>query len=116
MFTRKYFQDKPILFLNIAIILGVLINIISSYARIDTTKSVAIIRYEVAEGLAGFSRADTYELYSFAVASLIFALMAIFMSAKLYHQKRFMSVLLLSLTVIVLLFNFVVSNAIFNLQ
>ena len=116
MFTKKYFQDRPILFLNIAIVATALLNVIASVIRIDTSKSVAIVRYQAAELLTGYGRADTSELYSFAIASVFFAAVAIILSAKFFTQKRLMSVLLLSLTLIVLVMLFVVSNAIYNLR
>jgi sugar phosphate permease len=116
MFTKKYFQDRTILFLNIAIAAITLLNVIAAIIRIDTTKQVEIIRYQTTEQLAGYSRADAIDLYSFAVASLLFTVVAVFLSAKFFTQKRMMSVLLLSLTLIVLIFTFVVSNAIYNLR
>jgi hypothetical protein len=116
MFTKKYFQDRTILFLNIAIIALTLLNIIAGVIRIDTNKQVEIIRYQTSEQLAGYSRADAVDLYSFALASFLFAAVALFLSAKLFTQKRMLSVLLLSLTFIVLIFMFVVSNAIYNLR
>ena len=116
MFTKKYLQDRPILFLNITVVALLLLNIIASILRIDTSKSVSIIRYQVAAGQAGFYRAEPYELFGFAIAAVVFSVLAIFLSTKLYTQQRMMSLLLLSLTIIVLIFNFIVSNAIFNLQ
>ena len=116
MFTKKYFQDRPILFLNISLVALTLLTVIAAVIRVDTGKSVAIIRYQVAKELAGYSRGDTIELYTFVLAAVAFTVIAIFLSAKLYHQKRMMSVLLLALTLVVLVFNFVVSNAIYNLR
>lgn len=116
MFTKKYFQDRPILFLNIAIVATTLLNVIVAVIRIDTSKSIAIIRYQATEALEGYSRTDVTDLYSFAVASVLFATVAIFLSTKFFTQKRMLSVVLLSLTLVVLVFTFVVSNAIYNLR
>lgn len=117
MFTKKYLQDRPILFLNLFIASLTVLTIISSFIIVDTSKQFAIIRYRLAEGLDGFDKTDSpIELYSFAVAAVLFAGVAIFLSTKLYRQKRFMSLMLLSLTSIVLIFNFVVSLAVFSLQ
>lgn len=116
MFTKKYFQDRSILFLNIAIVAVTLLNVIAAVIRIDTGKPVAIIRYQSSELLTGYSRADTTDLYSFAVASVLFAAVAIFLSAKFFTMKRMMSVLLLALTLVVLVFAFIVSNAVYNLR
>lgn len=116
MFTKKYFQDRPILFLNLIVVLGALINIISTVLRIDSSQKIVILRYQVAMGLAGFQRAEVMQLYSFAVAALLMSVVAIFISARLYHQRRALSILVLSLTIVALFFNLVVSDAILKLQ
>jgi len=116
MFTKKYFQDRTILFLNLAIILGAVINIVATVLRVNTSQAVAIIRYQVSLGLAGFQRADIIQLYSFALMALVIAITAVLISAKIYHRRRILSVLILSLSLIALFFNLIVSGAILNLQ
>lgn len=116
MFTKKYFQDRPILFLNLVVILGALINIITVSLRIDTSRTAAIIRYQSELGLGGFPKGSNTELFSFAIIAVVIAAVAIFMSARLYHQRRTLSLLILSLSVVALLFNLIVSGSILNLQ
>lgn len=117
MFTKKYFQDRPILFLNLFIVSMTGLTFVSSFMNIDTSKQFALIEYRLADGTDGFERAESpLELYTFLIAAIIFAAVAIFVSARLYRQKRFMSLMLLALTCIVLVFNFVVSWAVFGLQ
>lgn len=116
MFTKKYFQDRPILFLNLVVVLGALINIIAILLRIDTSRTISIFRYQAALGLGGYPQGSVTELYSFAVFAALIALVAVFLSARLYRQKRALSILLLWLTIIALLFNLIVSGAILNLQ
>lgn len=116
MFTKKYLQDRPILFLNVFVVAITLLNLVSGLLRIDTGKNLAIVRYKVAEGLDGYERADPYYLYNFIIVALVLAGVGILLSTKLYKQKRFMSIMLLSLTAVVLVFNFIVSTAIYNLQ
>ena len=116
MFTKKYFQDRPILFLNLIVILGSIINVIAVVLRINTSQSIAIIRYQVALGLAGFQRASVSQLYSFAAAAILMAIVAVILSARLYKLRRNLSLLILWLTIIALLFNLIVSGAILNLQ
>jgi hypothetical protein len=116
MFTKKYFQDRPILFLNLVVVLGAVMNVIAVLIRVDTSQSSAVIRYQAELGLSGFPLGSSSELYSFALAAVLMAFVAIFMSAKLYSVRRSLSLTLLSLTLIALLFNLVVSGAILNLQ
>lgn len=116
MFTKKYFQDRPILFLNLLIIFGALINVIAVALRINTSQPVTIIRYQVNLGLAGFERASNYQLYGFVALAILISLVAIFLSARLYTIRRSLSILLLVLTIVALVFNLIVSGAILNLQ
>lgn len=116
MFSKKYFQDRAILFLNLIIFLGALINIVATILRINTSQSVAIIRYQTSLGLAGFQRADVLQLYSFSVAALLIAALAILVSAKVYKRRRSLSLLVLTLAIVALFFNLLVSGAILNLQ
>lgn len=116
MFTKKYFQDRPVLFLNLIVVLGVFITVIATTLRIDTSKTVSIFRYQTSLGLAGFQHSGVSELYSFAIAAVVIAVVAIIVSARLYIQRRSLSLLILSLTIVALLFNLIVSGAILNLQ
>jgi hypothetical protein len=114
LFTKKYFQDRPVLFLNLIVVLGALINVISVVLRIDTSQTVAITRYQASLGL--FERGSTTELYSFAIAAVVIAVAAILLSARLYWLRRSLSLVVLLLAIITLLFNLIVSGAILNLQ
>lgn len=116
MFTKKYFQDRPILFLNLIVLFGAAINVIAIVLRINTSQSLVIVRYQLALGLAGFQRGSVSQLYTFAIAAMLFAAVGVVMGARLYFLKRYLSILILSLTVVILLFNLIVSASILNLQ
>ena len=116
MFSKKYFQDRPILFLNLVVVLGAIINSIAIALRIDSSQTVTIIRYQVALGLSGFQRGSVAQLYGFILLAVLISVFAILFSAKIYKQRRSLSILILSLTIVALLFNLIVSGAILNLQ
>lgn len=116
MFSKKYFQDRPILFLNLVVALGAFITVIATVLRINTSQPIVIIRYQVSLGLSGFQRANTVQLYSFAIAAVLIAISSIVISAKMYHKRRSLSIVVLCLSVVALLFNLIVSGAILNLQ
>jgi hypothetical protein len=116
MFTKKYLQDRPILFLNLVVILGAIINVIAVILRIDTSQTATTIRYRMSLGLAGYENASVSQLYGFALAAIIIAIVAVFVSARLYSQKRSLSLVVLCLTLVALIFNLIVSGAILNLQ
>lgn len=116
LFSKKYFQDRPILFLNLLVVLGALINVISVVLRIDTSQTVTTTRYQVALGLGGFERGSPNELYSFAIAAIVIAITAILLSARIYWLRRAVSLVILALAIVALFFNLIVSGAILNLQ
>ncbi len=116
MFTKKYFQDRTMLFLNFIVLLGAVVNVVATAIRIDTTQSVSIIRYQVSLGLAGFERASVSQLYGFVIMAVVVAITSILVSAKVYRRRRTLSILVLSLAVVALFFNLIISGAILNLQ
>ncbi len=116
MFNKKYFQDRPVLFLNLVVVLGGVINMIATALLIDTSRTAATVRYESTLGLGGFPKGTPLDLYSFAAVALLVTFVSIFMSARLYTQKRLLSILVLTLAIVALLFNLIVAQAILNLQ
>ncbi|MCA9350408.1 hypothetical protein KC874_01830 [Candidatus Saccharibacteria bacterium] len=116
MELKKYLQDRPILFLNLAAALLAVFNVLATLLRIDTTSSTTIVRYEVWKGLTGGVQASVYELYSFALMSLIIFIGGAFFAYRLSKMNRNYSVLTMFLVVIALIFNIIVSGAILNLQ
>jgi hypothetical protein len=113
LFSKKYFQDRPVLFLNLIVVLGALINIITVALRIDTSKTVTITRYQAA--FNSFDRGGVIEVYAFLFAAILIAATAIILSARLYWSQRSTSLVILMLAIIALLFNLIVSGAILNL-
>ena len=116
MFTKKYFQDRPVLFLNLVVILGAAINLIATVLLIDTSRTAATVRYESTLGLGGFPKGTPIDLYSFAAVTILVTFVSIFMSARLYTQIRLLSLVVLTLAIVALLFNLIVAQAILNLQ
>lgn len=114
LFSKKYFQDRPILFLNLLVVLGALTNILNTLF-IDTSQTVTTLRYRVATNEA-LDRGSPVELYSFALFAIIIAMTAILLSARVYWMRRAISIVILSLAIVALIFNFIVTIMIFTKQ
>ena len=114
LFSKKYFQDRPVLFLNLLVVLGALMNIITMLF-IDTSQTVITIRYDVATGVA-LDRGSPTELYSFALAAVVIAVTAILLSARVYWQRRAISLVVLSFAIVALFFNLIVSSMLLAIQ
>lgn len=115
LFTKKYFQDRAILLLNTIVVLLAVFSVLVVVFKIDTSQTVAILRYQAELGLAGYQRAAASELYSFAIAGVLFATTGVLLAARLYHIKRAFSLTCLWLSALVILLNIIVSFSILSL-
>jgi len=116
MSLHSYIHDKLTVFMNLVLILLGLFNIILVVLRIDTTQAAAVIRFNTSLGIAGFERADTSQLYQFALIPLIIVISQTLLAWKVHKMKRATSLLVLGLGIIALIFSIVVSTAILNLH
>lgn len=117
MELKKYLQDRPILFLNITVFFLAFFNILSTLLRVDSSRAAAIVRYMVwKQDSFGGIQGSVYELYSFAVLVLILTIGGFYFGYKLYRMNRNYGLITLTLVIICLIFNIIVSNAILNLQ
>lgn len=90
-------------------------NIILVLLQINTTKSVAIIRYN-AIVLPEFTRGDTRSLYVFAFAPLVFFIIHLVLAIKMYEKNTAISKIIMGLAYIILLFGIIVSSAVINVN
>ncbi|MBP7821204.1 hypothetical protein KA043_03855 [Candidatus Saccharibacteria bacterium] len=116
MQLKKYLQDRPIFFLNILIFFFAVFSTLSTLLRVDNSRAAAIIRYQVWQGQRGGIQGSPLELYGFAFFSIIMLFGGLFFAYKLYNLNRNYSLIVLSLTLVALVFNIVISGAILNLQ
>lgn len=90
-------------------------NIILVLLQINTTKSVAIIRYNSIV-LPEFTRGDTRTLYVFALAPVVFFIVHLVLAVKMYEKNSAISKILVGLAYIILLFGIIVSSAVINVN
>ncbi len=117
MELKKYLQDRPILFLNITIVLLAIYNVLSSIIKIDNSRATAIVAYLPSLGIIdGPQNGSPLQLYTFALASLIISLGGMFFAARMHSFKRDYSLLVLLITVVLLVFNIIVSESILSIN
>lgn len=116
MELKKYLQNRTILFLNLAVILLSLYNILATVIKIDISRTTAILRYQPSLGLSGFEKNSTWQLYSFTLMAVLIALFGLFFAGRLYRINKLYSILVLSLTIVLLFFNIIVSEAILSIH
>lgn len=112
---KTFLTDKILLLMTLISVMFVVFNIILVLLQINTTKSVAIIRYN-AIVLPEFTRGDTRSLYVFTFAPLIFFLTHLVLAVKMYEKNASISKIIIGLAYIVLLFTVIVSSAVINVN
>ena len=113
---KRLLHDKFVILLMLVCILLMLFSVFLVLLRVDTGQPIAIVRYKTSLGVAGFERGASTQLYSFVYMALISGVGGVVLARRIYRLRRTLAVTLLSLTVVVLIFNIIVSNALLNLQ
>lgn len=118
MSQKRFFHDQLILLLMLIMALLTIFNVLSVFLRIDTQQSIATVRYQMEEqgAIPTFFDGSPTALYNFAAAAIVFTILNTIIALRIYDKKRAYAVVVFGLTIIVLLFNIVVSGAILNLQ
>jgi hypothetical protein len=114
---KKYFHDHYVLlllsvngFLSVAGIIFVLLRLASSHGGGD------IIQYRPSLGINAYQTGSSLQLVSFTVfAALILALNSI-LSYKVYKIHRQLAITVLSLGILLLILNIIISNALLLLK
>jgi hypothetical protein len=90
-------------------------NVLLVILQVDTTQTVAIIRYNTIDNEV-FTRANVRSLYIFAAAPVVFYLVQTILAIRVFESKRRLAVLLLSLNIVILIFSIIVSSAIIGVN
>lgn len=112
---KAFLQDKVALLMTLVGSMFAVFNLILVLLQLNTTKTVAIIRYN-SIALPEFTRGDTKSLYVFALAPFVFLASHIIVSVKMYEKHKGVSIIIMGLSYIVLLFGIIVSSAVINVN
>lgn len=116
MSLKAYIHDKLAIFFNLVLILLGIFNVLLVALRVDTSRTTAIVRYNTTLGLAGFEKADSRELYLFALLPVIIVVVQSVLAWRVHSLKRGLTILVLGLGIVTVVFSIVVSSAILNLN
>lgn len=112
---KTLLTDKITLLMALVGLLLVSFNVILVLLQINTTKSVAIIRYNSIV-LPEFTRGGTNTLYVFALAPFVFYIVHLLLAVKMYEKSVSLAKIILGLSYIILLFGIIVSSAVINVN
>lgn len=112
---KIFLTDKVTLLMSLVGLMFVVFNLIVVLLQINTTKSVAIIRYNSIV-LPEFTRGDTNSLYVFALAPFVFFGVHFMLAVRMHEKNASLAKIILSLSYIILLFGIIVSSAVININ
>lgn len=112
---KTFLSDKATLLMSLVGALFVAFNVVLVLLQLNTSKTVAIIRYNSIVP-PEFTRGDTRSLYVFLIAPFIFYVAHFILAMKMHEKKRTVSIIIMGLCYVVLLFNIIVSSAVINVN
>ena len=82
--------------------------------KVDLNQPSTGLIYQTIQGAPRLEPKSPHQLYNLAVLAVLTTSLACHISYRLYHQDRYLSYLLLGLSLVVLVFNLFVANALLS--
>lgn len=114
---QKYFHDRVVLLLlSICTFLVILASLLV-LLRLDSGRNEGyIIQYRTNLGITAYKAGSVSELVSFALFLVIALVLGVVLSMRVYDVHRQFSVTILSMTLLLIVLAFIVSNALLVLR
>jgi hypothetical protein len=114
---KKFLHDRIVLLLITTISLVVVIGVSVVLLRFDASKNpTTTVAYRPSIVGSQYQSGKPIDIYSMAVYMIVTAAAGIFLSARIYAIRHYLSVFLLSSTVLLLILAIRVSWSLINLQ
>lgn len=113
----KYFHDRIVLLLiTLNVFITGLMSVLILYRLDGGSSDNFIVQYRSNLGLGGYEAGGVFEFIAFIIFALIILLSHIVLSMRIYDEKRQYSLAVLSLSLILVVFSLVVSNALLAIR
>jgi hypothetical protein len=116
LLPKNYIHDRLILLLLSVNAFAVLITILSIIMRIGSSSGSYIVQYRLTLGVNDFTRGSIGDILSFISFAVVVLAINFVLSARTYRIHRQLSVVILSVGALLLIFGFIVSNALLVLR
>jgi heme/copper-type cytochrome/quinol oxidase subunit 2 len=114
---KKFLHDRTVLLLITLISLVVVIGVSVVLLRFDASKNpTTTVAYRPSIVGSQYQSGKPIDIYSMAVYMLITAVLGVFLSARIYKIRHYLSIFLLSSTALLLILAIRVSWSLINLQ
>lgn len=115
--TKSYFRDHFVLFLlTVNSFLAILAAIIVFLRLSSARGSGFIVQYRSNLGVSAFKTGSVTEIVGFAIFALVILAINVFMSIKTYDIHRHLAIAILSLGMLLIALDIIISNALFVLH
>ncbi len=113
---KKYLRDRLILLLLSINAFVALMTVLFIGMRVGSSSGSYIVQYRLTLGVNDFTRGGVSDILSFIVFALGVLSINFILSARTYRIHRQLSVVILSVGALLLVFGFIVSNALLVLR
>ena len=114
---KNYLHDRLVLLLITIVSVVTVIGICVVLLRFDPSRNpIAIVGYRPNVSGTIYQPGKTIDIYSMAVYMIFTAAASIFLSAKTYQVRRFVSIFILAASIFLLILSTIVSNSLISIQ
>lgn len=114
---KKYLHDRLVLFLITLIAVLVVLGVSLVLLRFDISKNpTTVVAYRPNISGTIYQVGKPIDIYSMALFMVFSSAAAVFLSAKIYEIRRFVSVFVLASTAFLLILSTIVANSLISLQ
>lgn len=115
--NREYFHDRVILLflaINAFLVFAITASLLLRLGGESTAGYTKAYRSNL--GLDAFPSGNVLDILSFIAFGLIAFALQYFISRKVYHMRRDMSLIIVIMTTLVLVFSLIIGNSLLNLR
>lgn len=113
---KRYFHDKLILALLSVMVFFILLSTVIILLKLSSSGSSGyIVTYRSTLGLGGYKPGGALEFVSFIIFGFLVFALHLYASLRLYHVRRYVSIAVLVLGVLLLILSTIASNALLEL-
>jgi len=114
---RKYLHDRLVLLLITTIAILAVVGVSVVLLRFDPSRNpTTVVAYRPNISGTIYQSGKSIDIYSMAIFMVFIAAAAIFLGAKTYLVKRFVSIFILSSTIFLLVLSTIVANSLISIQ
>lgn len=115
--TKTYFHDHFVLFLLTVNTFLAIFTAIFVFLRLSSSNGNSyIVQYRSSLGVSAFKTGSISDIISFSIFALLILIMGVILSIKIYSINRHLAIMVLSLGILLIILDIIISNALLALH